>query len=56
VEYWVVVEKRGEQRVEFENVNRGIEFVLHEETAILEEPSASKRAYRKIEYTIGCKE
>lgn len=53
VMYWVIVEKRHEERVEFVDVNRQIEFVKNEEAIRKEEPSSSKRAYLKRQYTIG---
>ena len=51
--FWVVVEKRGMEKVEFVDVNRQIEFVRHEESIRREEPSSSKRAYLKRQYTVG---
>jgi len=51
--YWVIVEKRGKESVEFVDVNRKIEFVKNEEAIRKEEPSSSKRAYLKRQYTIG---
>ncbi len=52
--YWAVVEKRGLKSVEFQDVNRAIEFVRNEEELRAAVPSSSTRAYRKIQYTIGC--
>ena len=51
VMYWVA-EKRGD-KPEFVNVQRHIEFVKMEEAIRQEEPSSSKRAYLKRQYTIG---
>lgn len=51
--YWVVVEKRGDCGVEFEDVKRQIEFVRNEESIRMEEPDPSKRAYLKRRYAIG---
>ena len=51
--YWVAVEKRGGIVAEFLNVRRQIEFVKHEEAIRAEQPSPSKRAYLRREYTIG---
>lgn len=52
--YWAAVEKRGLKSVEFQDVNRAIEFVRNEEELRAAVPSSSTRAYRKIQYTIGC--
>jgi len=49
--YWVT-QRRG-CRAEFHDVNRMIEFVASEEIIRKEEPSDSKRAYLKRQYTIG---
>lgn len=54
VYYWVTSEKRGLTSVEFQDVNRAIEFVRKEEELRVAEPSSSKRAYSKLQYTIGC--
>lgn len=51
--YWVVVEKRKEESVEFEDTNRFIKFVSIEESIRAKEPSYSKRAYLKWEYVLG---
>ena len=51
--YWVAIEKRGGEVPEFLDVRRQIEFVKNEEAIIAEEPSSSKRAYQKRQYTIG---
>jgi hypothetical protein len=53
VSYWVLVEKRGGEIPEFLDVKRQVEFVKNEESIIKEEPSCSKRAYLKRQYTIG---
>lgn len=53
VMYWVAVEKRGCDSVQFADVNRQIEFVRHEEAIRREEPNSSKRAYLQRSYTIG---
>lgn len=52
--YWVAVEKRGGEKPEFLDVQRHIEFVRQEEKLRQEVPSASKRAYTKLEYTLTC--
>lgn len=52
VYYWVL-ERRGDKKVEFVDVNRFVEFVRAEEAIRVEEPSSSKRAYLKRQYTIG---
>ena len=51
--YWVIVEKRHESKVEFQDVNRFVEFVSREEAIRNAEPSSSRRAYQKLQYTIG---
>lgn len=53
VYYWVLVEKRGGEKPEFVDVQRQVEFVAQEEAIRKEEPSSSKRAYLKRQYTIG---
>jgi hypothetical protein len=53
VNYWVLVEKRGGDKPEFVDVQRQVEFVTQEEAIRKEEPSSSKRAYLKRQYTIG---
>jgi hypothetical protein len=53
VNYWVLVEKRGGEKPEFVDVQRQVEFVTQEEAIRKEEPSSSKRAYLKRQYTIG---
>ena len=54
--YWVIVEKRGDTKVEFADVNRFIEFVRKEEEIRRAEPSSSRRAFKKVSYTIGVSE
>lgn len=51
--YWVLVEKRGDEKPEFVDVRRFVEFVRNEEAIRKELPSSSKRAYAKRQYTIG---
>lgn len=53
VNYWVLVEKRGGDKPEFVDVQRQVEFVAQEEAIRKEEPSSSRRAYLKRQYTIG---
>lgn len=53
VYYWVAVEKRGDETPEFVDVRRFIEFVRQEEELRKQEPSSSKRAYLKHQYTLG---
>lgn len=53
VNYWVLIEKRGGEKPEFVDVQRQVEFVTQEEAIRKEEPSSSKRAYLKRQYTIG---
>ena len=50
--YWTS-ERNGQCKSEFADVNRFIEFVRHEEELRKAEPSSSKRAYKKVSYTIG---
>ena len=50
--YWVN-EKRGQERVEFADVNRFIDFVRHEEVIRQEIPNDSLRAYAKRQYIVG---
>jgi len=50
--YWVC-NKRGSLKVEFEDINRFIDFVKHEEELVVKEPNTDKRAYMKYEYTLG---
>lgn len=50
--YWVS-EQRGQMASQFHHINRYIEFVRREEALIAEEPNSAKRAYKKVEYTIG---
>lgn len=50
--YWVL-ERRGEKRVEFKDVNRFVEFVRREEQLRKDVESSSKRAYHALTYTLG---
>ena len=50
--YWYS-ERHNKCRSEFQDVNRFIDFVRHEEELRKREPSSSKRAYQKITYTLG---
>lgn len=50
--YWVS-EKHDKMRSEFQDINRFVDFVRHEERIKAEEPSSNKRAYRKVTYTLG---
>jgi len=50
--YWVSEQNDG-MRSEFEDVNRQIGFVRHEEKLRLQEPNSSTRAYMKLVYTLG---
>lgn len=50
--YWVS-EKRDGMRSEFQDVNRAIDFVRHEEELRKHVPDSSTRAYRKLIYTLG---
>jgi hypothetical protein len=54
--YWVLVEKRNGEVPEFVDVRRQVEFVKNEEAIRVEEPSSSRRAYLKRQYTIGATE
>ena len=54
--YWVLVEKRNNAKAEFLDVNRFVEFVTREEELRKAEPSSSRRAYQKVQYTIGTTE
>lgn len=49
--YWVL-KRRGDDRVEFQDVNRQVQFVRQEEAIRKAMPSSSKRAYHKATYTI----
>jgi len=50
--YWAS-ERNEQQKSEFCDINRFIEFVRNEEAIRKEEPKDSKRAYAKRQYTIG---
>ena len=50
--FWVS-ERRDKCRSEFHDINRFIDFVRAEEAIRAEEPSSSKRAYLRREYSIG---
>jgi hypothetical protein len=50
--YWVN-RKRGNEKVEFLDVRRFIEFVSREEQLRKEVTSSSSRAYHKLTYTLG---
>lgn len=50
--YWVW-NRRGRFTPEFLDVQRFIEFVAHEQDVIDEEPSSSRRAYKRVTYTLG---
>jgi hypothetical protein len=51
--YWVCKEKRKNEMPTFEDAKRQIQFVENEENIMKECPESSKRAYLKIQYTIG---
>lgn len=50
--YWVS-KQNNNMRSEFEDVNRAIDFVRHEEDIVKQIPDSSKRAYKKIVYFLG---
>jgi hypothetical protein len=50
--YWVS-QRNENMRSEFEDNNRFIDFVKHEEQLRKDIPDPSKRAYKKIKYTLG---
>ena len=50
--YWVS-EQHGGMRSEFEDINRRIDFVRHEEKLIKQIPDSDKRAYEKLTYVLG---
>lgn len=52
IHYWVW-KRRDKPEIGFRDVRRYIEFVEHEEALRAAEPSSSKRAYAKHEYTVG---
>jgi hypothetical protein len=51
--YWYTLQPDGPKRSEFHDNNRAIEFVRNEERIRRETPESSKRAYRKVTYTLG---
>jgi hypothetical protein len=50
--YWVS-ERHEKMKSEFEDNNRFIDFVRHEEELCLQCPDSNKRAYTKLKYTLG---
>lgn len=50
--YWVS-EQEGGMRSEFEDINRFVDFVRHEEKIRKDVPESTKRAYKKVAYTLG---
>ena len=52
--YWVS-ERHEHMRSEFEDINRFVDFVRQEEKLLTAEPNSTKRAYTKVEYTLGTK-
>ena len=50
--YWVSEQNDG-MRAEFEDINRFIDFVRHEEKLIKEIPSSTDRARKKLTYVLG---
>jgi len=50
--YWVS-EQNEQMQSEFEDVNRFVDFVRKEEELRKAEPDSSKRAYKKVSYTLG---
>ena len=50
--YWVSEQNDG-MRSEFEDTNRFIDFVRHEEKLIKEVPSSTERARKKLTYVLG---
>lgn len=50
--YWVSERHEG-LRSEFEDINRCVDFVRHEEQLKKDVPESTKRAYKKIAYTLG---
>lgn len=49
--YWVS-EQHNQMKSEFEDINRFINFVKHEENLIKDVPDSNKRAYRKLHYKL----
>lgn len=50
--YWVS-EKNNHMRSEFEDINRMVDFVRHEEQVRKAYPDSTERAYKKIVYELG---
>lgn len=50
--YWVS-EQHEHMRSKFQDINRMVDFVRHEEALRKTEPNRSKRAYAKVSYTLG---
>ena len=50
--YWMS-ERHNHMKSEFHDINRFVEFVRQEEVIRLAEPNSSKRAYNKVNYTLG---
>lgn len=50
--YWVS-DQHESMRSEFEDNNRAIDFVRHEEKIRKDVPDSNKRAYTKVVYTLG---
>jgi hypothetical protein len=50
--YWMTT-KNPELKSEFHDINRSVDFVREEEKLIAEEPSSTKRAYKKLSYKVG---
>jgi hypothetical protein len=53
--YWVSQKHEG-MRSEFEDINRFIDFVNHEEALRMECPDDSNRAYKRISYVLGSRD
>ena len=54
--YWCTIHPDPEERIlasEFEDVQRGIEFVRYEEELRRSMPESNKRAYHKLVYKLG---
>ena len=49
--YWVS-KRHDDMRSEFEDINRFVDFVRHEESILKEEPDSNRRAYLKRSYTL----
>ncbi len=50
--YWYS-EQNGQCRSEFQDNNRFVDFVRHEERLRQEVPSSNERAYKRLSYTLG---